>query len=137
VAGVRPRIRHGDHPTDMESPAARPAKTGIVRSASLLHPTTEASAESRPCVDGAPPRLKCASSRLQKFIIAVAAPHGREHDAIAEAPLQYVPKASGWRNASILLRVYARLVPEDITPVSAGQPAATLPQPEVASAGGS
>ena len=49
------------------------------------------------------------------------------------APLLYVQKAGGWRSASVLLRVYSRWVPEDITPV-AGQPSATQPQLEAVSA---
>jgi integrase len=45
------------------------------------------------------------------------------------APLLYVQRAGGWRSASVLLRVYARWVPEDITPAAPGQPSATQPQP--------
>ena len=45
------------------------------------------------------------------------------------APLLYVQKAGGWRSASVLLRFYARWVPEGIEPMAATQPAATQAQP--------
>ena len=53
---------------------------------------------------------------------------GRQHDAV-NALLLYVHKAGGWRSASVLLRVYARWVPEWIETVAAAQPAATQAQP--------
>ena len=45
------------------------------------------------------------------------------------APLLYVQKAGGWRSASVLLRVYARWVPEGVESVAALQPVATQAQP--------
>ena len=45
------------------------------------------------------------------------------------ALLLYVQKAGGWRSASVLLRVYARWVPEWIETVAAAQAAATQAQP--------
>jgi integrase len=41
------------------------------------------------------------------------------------APLLYVQQQGGWRSAAVLLRVYARWMPQD----AATSPAATLPQP--------
>jgi hypothetical protein len=52
------------------------------------------------------------------------------------APLLYVQKAGGWRSASVLLRVYSRWVPEDITPAAAEQPSATRAQLEAVGAAG-
>ena len=45
------------------------------------------------------------------------------------APLLYVQQQGGWRSASVLLRVYARWMPQDANPESVGQPSATSPQP--------
>lgn len=51
------------------------------------------------------------------------------------APLLYVQQQGGWRSASVLLRVYARWMPQDISPGEAqSQPAATPAQPEASRA---
>lgn len=47
-----------------------------------------------------------------------------------ECPLLYVQAQGGWRSASVLLRVYARWMPQD----AASQRAATYPQPTSAPA---
>jgi integrase len=44
------------------------------------------------------------------------------------APLLYVQKQGGWRSASVLLRVYARWMPQEYGE-AAGQPSATPAQP--------
>ena len=49
------------------------------------------------------------------------------------APLLYVQKQGGWRSASVLLRVYARWMPQEYGEV-AGQPSATPAQPATAGA---
>lgn len=46
------------------------------------------------------------------------------------APLVYLQKQGGWRSASILLRVYARWVPEGLETVAAEQSSATQARPE-------
>jgi integrase len=50
------------------------------------------------------------------------------------APLLYVQQQGGWRSASVLLRVYARWMPQDPAITAPRQPAATYPQPEGRSA---
>jgi integrase len=45
------------------------------------------------------------------------------------APPLYVQKAGGWRSASVLLRVYARWVPEGLETVPPAHLAATQAQP--------
>ncbi len=45
------------------------------------------------------------------------------------APLLYVQQQGGWRSASVLLRVYARWLPQDATVEPPGQASATYPQP--------
>ena len=45
------------------------------------------------------------------------------------APLLYVQQQGGWRSASVLLRVYARWMPQDFGNGPTGQPAATQAQP--------
>jgi len=45
------------------------------------------------------------------------------------APLLYVQQQGGWRSASVLLRVYARWMPQDGGAAVPGQPSATYPQP--------
>ena len=50
------------------------------------------------------------------------------------APLLYVQQQGGWRSASVLLRVYARWMPQDGGAIVSAQPSATYPQPEAASA---
>lgn len=47
------------------------------------------------------------------------------------APLLYVQQQGGWRSATVLLRVYARWMPQD---GASRQPSATYPQPEAAAA---
>jgi integrase len=46
------------------------------------------------------------------------------------APLLYVQQQGGWRSASVLLRVYARWMPQEASLGAHGQPSATQPQPE-------
>lgn len=48
------------------------------------------------------------------------------------APLLYVQQQGGWRSASVLLRVYARWMPQEASLGAQGQPSATQPQPESA-----
>jgi integrase len=45
------------------------------------------------------------------------------------APLLYVQQQGGWRSAAVLLRVYARWLPQDTGLVAHGQPSATPAQP--------
>jgi len=45
------------------------------------------------------------------------------------APLLYVQQQGGWRSAAVLLRVYARWIPQDFESVLAQQAAATQAQP--------
>jgi integrase len=45
------------------------------------------------------------------------------------APLLYVQKVGGWRSASVLLRVYARWVPEGIETSARAHPAAPQGHP--------
>jgi integrase len=47
------------------------------------------------------------------------------------APLLYVQQQGGWRSATVLLRIYARWMPQD---AATGQPDATLPQPRLVAA---
>jgi integrase len=147
-----------------------PTKTGIIRSVSLLHPTTEATAEWRPGVTlesrailtglrrltvrslepsafvfggGTVPVHSMELHRDWKRVLAAAKVRYRSPEQLRHtfastmlsrnAPLLYVQKAGGWRSASVLLRVYSRWVPEDITP-AVGQPSATQPQLEAVSA---
>jgi len=149
-----------------------PTKTGVVRSISLLHPTTEATAEWRPGVTpesratltglrrltvrslepaafvfggGTVPVHSMELHRDWKRVLAAAKVRYRSPEQLRHTfastmlsrntPLLYVQKAGGWRSASVLLRVYSRWVPEDITPV-AGQPSATQAQLEAVSAAG-
>jgi integrase len=49
------------------------------------------------------------------------------------APLLYVQQQGGWRSASVLLRVYARWMPQDPAITTAEQPAATSAQPRTVS----
>jgi integrase len=49
------------------------------------------------------------------------------------APLLYVQQQGGWRSASVLLRVYARWMPQDPAITIAEQPSATPAQPAAAS----
>ncbi|MBM3217983.1 MAG: site-specific integrase [Candidatus Rokubacteria bacterium] len=49
------------------------------------------------------------------------------------APLLYVQQQGGWRSAGVLLRVYARWMPQDPTITVSAQPSATSAQPAVAS----
>jgi integrase len=50
------------------------------------------------------------------------------------APLLYVQQQGGWRSASVLLRVYARWMPQDGGAIVPAQPSATYPQPEATAA---
>jgi integrase len=50
------------------------------------------------------------------------------------APLLYVQQQGGWRSASVLLRVYARWMPQDVGAIVPAQPSATYPQPEATAA---
>ena len=50
------------------------------------------------------------------------------------APLLYVQGQGGWRSASVLLRVYARWMPDASPACVQGQPSATLPQPAIVQA---
>jgi integrase len=50
------------------------------------------------------------------------------------APLLYVQQQGGWRSASVLLRVYARWMPQDGGAIIPAQPSATYPQPGAAAA---
>src|SRR3989442_5170299 len=45
------------------------------------------------------------------------------------APLLYVQQQGGWRSAAVLLRVYARWIPQDFESVLAQQATATQAQP--------
>jgi integrase len=45
------------------------------------------------------------------------------------APLLYVQQQGGWRSATVLLRVYARWMPQDGSGAASGHPSATQPQP--------
>ena len=55
--------------------------------------------------------------------------NGDENVDPFNAPLLYVQKAGGWRSASVLLRVYARWVPEGIEPAASAHPAAPQGHP--------
>jgi integrase len=52
------------------------------------------------------------------------------------APLLYVQKAGGWRSASVLLRVYARWVPEGLETATPAHWTATQAQPSAQMMGG-
>jgi len=47
-------------------------------------------------------------------------------------PLLADQQRGGWRSASVLLRVYARWMPQEASFGAQGQPSATQPQPESA-----
>jgi integrase len=143
-----------------------PTKTGIIRSVSFLHPTTEATAEWRPGATeesralltglrrltvrslepaafvfggGAVPIHSMDLHRDWKRVLVAARVRYRSPEQLRHtfastmlsrnAPLLYVQKAGGWRSASVLLRVYARWVPEGVDSVAPTQPAATQTQP--------
>ncbi len=45
------------------------------------------------------------------------------------APLLYVQQQGGWRSAGVLLRVYARWLPQDVGTAAQALPSATPAQP--------
>jgi integrase len=145
-----------------------PTKTGVVRTVSVLHPTTERTLEWRPGVTaesrailtglrrltvrslepsafvfggGSTPVHSMELHRDWKRVLAAAKVRYRSPEQLRHtfastmlsrnAPLLYVQKAGGWRGASILLRVYARWVHDDVTPA---QSSATQAQLEAVSA---
>lgn len=64
-----------------------PTKTGIIRSVSFLHPTTEATGECRPGLTQESRGL-LAGGALP--VPGATAPHLRQHDAVSERPLDAV-----------------------------------------------
>jgi integrase len=144
-----------------------PTKTGIIRSMSFLHPTTEATVEWRPGATAQSRSLLTGLRRLTvrslepaafvfgggttpihsmdlhrdwKRVLTAAKVRYRSPEQLRHtfastmlsrnAPLLYVQKAGGWRSASVLLRVYARWVPEGLETLAAAQSTATQAQPE-------
>jgi integrase len=143
-----------------------PTKTGIIRSVSFLHPTTEAVGEWRP---GATPESRALLTGLRRLTVRSLEPEGfvfgggttpvhsmelhrqwrrvltaakvryRSPEQLRHtfastmlsrnAPLLYVQKAGGRRSASVLLRVYARWVPEGLETAALAHLAATQAQP--------
>jgi integrase len=143
-----------------------PTKTGIIRSVSLLHPTTETTAEWRPGATqesrailtglrrltvrslepaafvfggGTVPIHSMDLHRDWKRALAVAKVRYRSPEQLRHtfastmlsrnAPLLYVQKVGGWRSASVLLRVYARWVPESVETSASAHPVAPQGHP--------
>jgi hypothetical protein len=52
------------------------------------------------------------------------------------APVLYVQRQGGWRSASVLLRVYARWMPQEFEGSEIAAPAATPAQPGILAATG-
>ena len=130
------------HPTTEATGAWRPGATAESRALLTgLRPLTVQSLEPAAFVfgGGTTPIHSIDVHRDCKRVLVAAKARYRSPDQLRHtfastmlsrnAPLLYVQKAGGWRSASVLLRVYARWVPEWIETVAAAQPAATQAQP--------
>jgi integrase len=147
-----------------------PTKTRRARSVSLLHPTTEDTAEWKPgatldsravllairrlpvqALDAEAPLfawqdgqlwhpmavLRAWKRALRAAGVRYRAPEQLRHTFASlmlsrNAPVLYVQRQGGWRSAAVLLRVYARWMPQEFDGQT--QPAATPAQPAATSA---
>lgn len=121
------------HPTSDDTQEWRPGATGAARS--VLHGLKRLSVRSLEpeaflFQRGGEPLSSMAVHRSWRRVLLAAQVRYRSPEQLRHtfastmlsrnAPLLYVPQQGGWRSASVLLRVYARWMP---------QPSATQPQP--------